>query len=348
MSPSLISSSFLSLLIFVFLGAISADQASSSSSFSFLGFEHDIASIGLFGGSRFVSGGSTIELSGLAVFNESIRVVQGNPQSLASFSTNFTFSLSGDGFAFAMSPCGVSSNLSGNGRFGLPLGKIRTLGNFLSVEFDASKDRVAIGHSGSHKVRNVSSLNLTLNSGRKLQAWIDYEAYSRRLEVRLSKVISPRLSEPLLSDRIDLWEMWDDREVFMGLSSSSRSSNQSCLIHSWSFSMKVVPHWMHSQPLDPNALSEVEAEPLSVHDKKKDCLPKFLAAMIFGVSSGALGALCILYLWTIFRNRRPIKSEKIVVGKDKQQLDCEYKKVEVVVVHKAVEDGRLGASETGT
>ncbi|KAK4797939.1 hypothetical protein SAY86_030265 [Trapa natans] len=350
MSPPPVLSSFLGLLIFASLGALSADPTSPS--FSFLGFEQDTASIVLFGGSRVVGGGSAIELSGLAVFNESIRVVHGNPQSLASFSTNFTFSLfsgGGDGFAFAMAPCGVRSNLSGNGRFGLPQGNIRTLGEFVSVEFDASKDRMAISYSRNHKVRNVSPLNLTLNSGKKLQAWIDYVADSRRLEVRLSKAGSSRPLDPLLADWIDLWEMWDEREVFWGLSSSSRSSNQSCLIYSWSFSMKVVPHWIHSQPLDPNAISEEESEPLRVHDKKKDCLPKVLAAMIFGAGSGALGAFCILYLWTIFGNRRPVKPEKIVVGKEKQQLDCEYKKVEVVVIHKTIkEDGRLGASEAGS
>ncbi|KAK4773064.1 hypothetical protein SAY87_028083 [Trapa incisa] len=54
-----------------------------------------------------------------------IRVVQGNPQSLASFSTNFTFALSaaggqGDGLAFAMAPAGFISNLSGDAVSGCP------------------------------------------------------------------------------------------------------------------------------------------------------------------------------------------------------------------------------------
>lgn len=336
-ASSVPSSLLLVLLILAFLGALSADPTSPS--FSFRRFGQDPAAIALLGGSKVVSGGSAIELAGQAMFEEPIRVVQGNPQSLASFSTNFTFSLSAggrDGFAFAMAPVGFSSNLSGDGRLGLPLGKNRTSDGFLVVEFDASKNRVAI-NSGSIKVGNVSSLSLMMNSGKSLRCWIDYEAGSRRLEVRLSELGGSRPLDPFLAHRVDLWKMWKDRDVFLGLSSSSRSSNQSCLIHSWSFELKLFPHWIHSQPLDPNSVSKEEAKPLRATREKNDCLLKVLAAMIFGMASGALGAFCLLYLWAIFGRRRPVAPEEFA-GKEKS-VDCEYKKVEVVVLDKAIEDG---------
>lgn len=102
--------------------------------------------------------------------------------------------------------------------------------------------------------------------------------------------------------------------------------------------MRLFPHWMHSQPLDPNAVPEEEVKPLRVHNGKHDCLLKVLVAMIFGTGSGALGAFCILYLWAIYRNRRSVTHGEFV-GKEKQ-LDCEYNKVEGVVARKAIEDGR--------
>ncbi|XP_031395798.1 arcelin-1-like [Punica granatum] len=336
MAAASVSSTLLGLLTFLFLRVLSADPTTPS--FSFSRFDRDPATISLLGDSELVNGGSAIELSGQAVYAEPIRVVGGNPQSLASFSTNFTFSLSrgsGDGFAFAMAPRGVSSSLSGNGRFGLPVGKNRSVDGFLVVEFDAVENRVGID-SGSRKVGNVSSLNLVLNSGHKLQCWIDYEAGSRRLEVRLSKLGGSKPLNPFLAHQVDLWKMWKDRDVFFGLSSSSGASNHSCLIHSWSFELRRPPHWIHSQPLDPNAISE-DKNPLTGPRGKNDCLLKVLAAMIFGTGSGALGAFCILYLWTIFGRRRPVAPEEFV-GKEKS-LDCGYKKVEVVVVDKAIEGG---------
>ncbi|KAK4767099.1 hypothetical protein SAY86_014849 [Trapa natans] len=334
------ASSLIGLIaLLALLGATSADTRSSA--FSFLRFERDPAAIALLGGSKVVGGGvPAIELSGQAVFEEPVRVVQGNPRSLASFSTNFTFSLSagsskGDGFAFAMAPVGFISNLSGDGRFGLPLGKNRTLDGLLAVEFDAYKNRVAISSGNSVKVGNVSSLKLVMNSGKKaLLCWIDYQAGSRRLEVRLSDLGGSRAVDPFIAHRVDLWKMWMDRDVYLGLSSSTRS----CLIHSWSFELRRVPHWIHSLPLDPNAVSkEEEAKPLiPASGEKSDCFLKVLAALIFGVAGGSLGTFCILYLCTIFGRRRPVAPEELA-GKV-QPVDCEYKKVEVVVLDKAIED----------
>ncbi|KAK4800463.1 hypothetical protein SAY86_020950 [Trapa natans] len=120
--------------------------------------------------------------------------------------------------------------------------------------------------------------------------------------------------------------MWMDRDVYLGLSSSTRS----CLIHSWSFELWQVPHWIHSQPLDPTVSKEEEANALiAASDEKSDRFLKVLAALILGVAGGSLGTFCLLYHWTICGRRRPVAPVEFP-GKEKS-VDCEYKKVEVAV-----------------
>jgi hypothetical protein len=49
--------------------------------------------------------------------------------------------------------------------------------------------------------------------------------------------------------------------------------------------------------------------------------------MVFGAGCGALAAFTVLYLWTIFGNRRPVVPEECVM----KPVDFEYKKVNIVV-----------------
>ncbi|KAG6643336.1 hypothetical protein CIPAW_09G204300 [Carya illinoinensis] len=186
--------------------------------------------------------------------------------------------------------------------------------------------------SVSEKLSNASAYNLA-RSGGNIHAWIDYEASSKRLEVRLGQDGSSRPSSPLLSYRIALSKVWEDKEVFVGFSSSTGNSSDACFLHSWSFKIRHVPNWMHSEPLDPKAFAKstknLEAE------KRRDCLSRVLAAMIFGAACGALAAFTVLYLWTVFGNRRPVVPEEFAM----QPIGCEYKKVKVVV-DKAIEGGK--------
>ncbi|KAL0375288.1 UNVERIFIED_CONTAM: hypothetical protein Sradi_3444500 [Sesamum radiatum] len=168
---------------------------------------------------------------------------------------------------------------------------------------------------------------------KKLQAWIDYEASSKRFEVRLSKFGDNRPVDPLLSYPIDLSQMWNEEDVTVGLSSSSGNSSQKCNIYSWSFKSRTVPQWMHSEPMDPEDVVE-NAEELKV-PKKSNCALRILAALIFGTVCGALGAFFVLFLWTIFGNRRPVVPEEFAV----QSKEFEYKKFNVSV-DKTIEDGK--------
>ncbi|KAJ6750238.1 hypothetical protein OIU85_000836 [Salix viminalis] len=171
---------------------------------------------------------------------------------------------------------------------------------FVAVEFDTKRDAeygdlndnhvgIDVGAFVSVKVRNVSSNDMVLNSGKRLHSWIDYEAGSKRLEVRLSQSGDMKPIDPLLSYPLDLSNMWNDERVLIGLSSSNGNSSQTCFLYSWSLKLRHVPQWMHSEPLDPRDFAK-RAKPV-LAQKKSDCILKMLAAMIFGSACGALGSI---------------------------------------------------------
>ncbi|XP_016455271.2 lectin-like protein At3g16530 [Nicotiana tabacum] len=340
-------------LCFYFRISLSEEQ---NMSFDFENFGKDSnfkPELALYGDAKVVNGG--IQMSGSMGFSsgrilnkKSIKLVEKNPRKMMSFSMHFVFSLSrenGDGFAFVMVPIGYPFNMFDGGSFGL-LG-VRKM-KFLAVEFDTFLDKKYDDVNGNHvgvdlssfvsvKVSNLSSVKLRLNSGEKLQSWIDYEASSKRLEVRLSKLGDIRPLNPLVSCPIDLSRMWKEEELYVGLSSSTGNSTQKCNIYSLGFKIRTAPNWMHSEPLDPQAF-EGEKKQLKVHSKS-DCALRILGALLFGTGCGALGAFIVVIVWTILGSRRPVAPEDPAVENNNSKEFDEYKKFNVVV-DKAIEDGK--------
>lgn len=298
-----------------------------------------MSQLALHGDSKVVNGGLSLEITGSSIsgagriiYKNPIKLLDVKTKNLVSFSTNFSFSLSqayGNGLTFFMVP--VSS-------FGLLAErKLR----FFSVEFDISIDDKYGEANGNHvgsliyvRVSNVSSIKMVLNSGEILQAWIDYEASSKRLEVRLSNLGQLKHVDPVLSYSIDMSLVWKEDEVLVGLGSLNGNSSQLCNVYSWAFRSRQVPHLMHSQPLDPEVHVAEKKAPI-IH-KRSDCLIKILAALIFGAACGALGAFLFLFVCTIFgENGRLIVPEEYAV----QPVKIEYKKFEIVV-DKQMEDDK--------
>lgn len=325
--------------------------ADSKSSFYFKNFSKDSnfeSQLALYGDSKVVDEslcvevtGSLFHSAGRVMYKKPIRLLEGKPSSLVSFSTYFSFSMSqdsGDGLSFFMVPADFPVNEFDGGSFGL-LGQKKV--RFLSVEFDTSKDQkygdVNDNHVGidvssfvSVKVRDVSSMNLVLNNGEKLQAWIDYEANSKKLEVRLSKLGHVRPTDPLLSYLIDVSKIWKEEEIFVGLTSSNGNSSQKCNVCSWSFKVRQAPHWMHSEPLDPES-AVVEKTKVPPVNKRSDCFLKVLAALIVGTACGALGAFFVLFVWTISGANKlpvvPVLPEQYAVNPQ----ELEYKKFNIII-----------------
>ncbi|XP_062095378.1 L-type lectin-domain containing receptor kinase VIII.2-like [Humulus lupulus] len=352
----------LSLLILFFR----ASAVDSNSSFSFPQFGKDpkfSSKLSLYGDAKVVHGdnddvavqitGRVSSSAGRVLYKKPIKLVEeGKPQKLVSFSTYFSFALSpgtGNGLAFVMLPTSFSVKTFYNSSYGLPMGFVeKGKSKIVVVKFstlkDAKNDDLVKLHAGidvgsfvSTKVRNSSTIDLTLHNGNKSYAWIDYEAGSKRLEVRLSQFgdAKAKPTDPLFWYPIDLSRMWENEEALVGFSSDNKNSSQSCYVYSWRFEQRHVPQWMHSEPLDPKAIA-VNSRPMNV-EKSKDCRTKILSSMTLGAACGALATFAVLYLWTMFGKKRPVVPEELAVKS--QPVDFEYKKVKVVVVDNTIKDG---------
>ncbi|KAI3801326.1 hypothetical protein L1987_29430 [Smallanthus sonchifolius] len=309
------------ILCFFFTLYFKSLSADSCASFSFKNFGHNSSFesvLALYGDAKAVNDGLSVQLSGggRVTYESPIKFYGGIPEKLVSFSTYFSFSISGsgsrngDGLAFVVFSDGYpvdSFGVSNGDNF-----------KFLSVGIDTLRNHVGIDLSNlvSLKAANLSSVNLgMINSGDMLQVWIDYESGSRRLEVRLSKFGENRPLDPVLFERVDLAKIWPESERFyVGLSSSSSNGNSSqlCNVYSWSFRTRRSPNWMHSQPLDPIGFKEVEGNEVKIH-KKDDCVMRVLSALILGVGLGALGSFVGMFMWTLFAKRRPVSPEEYAV-----------------------------------
>uniref|UniRef100_A0A7N0ZZI7 Legume lectin domain-containing protein n=1 Tax=Kalanchoe fedtschenkoi TaxID=63787 RepID=A0A7N0ZZI7_KALFE len=279
------------------------------------------------GGSLIILTNASVSSSGMAVYEKPLKLVESNPRSGAtgvSFSAHFSFSMSeekGDGIMFLIVPRDSALKFPGKGKFGLT-----GSGRFFGVEFDTSMDGnvgdlngnhvgIDVGNLVSSSVVNVSGIHLVLNSGKKLQSWIDYDASSKLIEVRLGEFGAARPYDPLLVHSVDLGQMWKDEEVLVGISASSGNAKQRISLYSFKFVARDFPSSLHSQPLDPAFLKHADQSVDSVnadegYEKKSSFCPlSILAGLIFATGCGALVAFVVLFLWVVFVDRHRIPAE---------------------------------------
>ncbi|CAN6973161.1 unnamed protein product [Brassica oleracea var. botrytis] len=306
-----------------------AAAADANSSFSFDGFAKSPSfdkNIALFGDSKLVGGGgSSIQLTGSVsrsqgrvIYMKPIKLFQGTTKGRSfpgSLSTSFSCTMPskeiGSVLAFVMVPSGLDLRLFGrkdNASSGLGFLLKKEI---VAVAFGISKrgNRVGIlvGRPESAKIRNLSSFDGHFNGEKRLNCWIDYEASSKRVEVRLSVSTALKPVDPFVSYSVDLAKLWKGKNFMVGLTSSNGNSSKPHYLHSWSFGMRHPSMRIHSQPLDPNAVSktvEEEVKTVEVKGKKSKCVWRMLGALVLGAVCGSLGAMLALYLWTICGNRR--------------------------------------------
>ncbi|KAF3542178.1 hypothetical protein F2Q69_00018258 [Brassica cretica] len=345
---------FLLVLSFVIHKTTAAASADADSSFSFDGFAKSPAfekNIALFRDSKLVNGGgSSIQLTGSVSRSEG-RVIYKKPITLfqgtttkdrnfsGSFSTSFSFSMMssskeiGSVLAFVMVPSGLDLSLFGrkdNTSSGLGF-LLRN--EVVAVEFGVSKrgNRVGVlvGRPESARIRNLSSFGGHFDGGNKLSCWIDYEASSKRIEVRLSVSTALKPVDPFVSYSVDLAKIWKGKKFMVGLTSANGNSFKPHYLHSWSFKLRHPSIRIHSQPLDPNAVSktvkEEEVKTVEVKGKKSKCVWRMLSALVLGAVCGTLGAMLALYLWTMCGNRRSMAVVPEECANEKSVVDEEGK-----------------------
>lgn len=280
-------------------------SVSANSTFSFSNFENTSkveSLLDLHGHAEVVNGGSSLLVKdGWILYRKLIKLFDVNGETEVSFSTSFSFSKfhrSGDSLSFLLLPIGFLLNES----FSVELSK--------HGHHHSGDCRLRIqNHGVTLKALDVSFPNLK-HDIEKLRVWIDYEAGSRQLEIRMAPMIEEcKPIEALLSYPIDLLQLWKHRTYLFFVGFSGLMGEGCSSMYSWSFDTKVVPHWMHSMPADPNALSNKEER-----GKNRDSL----AIVLGGVACGALVVLVVMMI---------VGSKSKVV----QDEDCiEFHKLKVI------------------
>ncbi|KAK9677469.1 hypothetical protein RND81_11G145000 [Saponaria officinalis] len=199
----------------------------------------------------------------------------------------------------------------------------------LNGDLNGNHVGVDVGSFVSAEISNVSSVGLLLNGGVSLKSWIDYEASSKRLEIRLAESGTDRPYNPLMSYPIDLSKMWGDNDVLVGFSSSSGNSSQISCLSSWSFEIRTVPSSMHSEPLNPESKLD-EDRPV----RRKNCFLTVLGVVIFATGCGTLVAFVALFVWVIFFGRH----SNVVPELPMNAVDFKYEKVNVTVDNNVADD----------
>ncbi|KAL2250491.1 L-type lectin-domain containing receptor kinase IV.1 [Sesamum indicum] len=294
--------------------AFAASDSSSSSSFTFNGFKS--ANLSLDGLARIMPDGllrlsnATKQQAGHAFYPSPFTFKTDSNSSAFSFSTYFVFAivpefqpLGGHGMAFVIAPTrGLPGSLpstylglfneSNNGIASNHIVAVE-LDTLKSSEFnDINDNHVGIDITGLESVlakptayydkKTGSFQNLTLNSGRRMQVWIEYDGPSQLFNVTLAPLDDGKPSIPLLSLRYDLSPIIN-QIMYVGFSAAPLLSSHYVL--GWSFNINGV-----AQPLD---LSQLPKLP-RVGPKKQ---PKTLTVglPVVSIASLLLALFCVAY-----------------------------------------------------
>ncbi|KAI3777985.1 hypothetical protein L2E82_06913 [Cichorium intybus] len=202
-------------------------------------------------------------LIGRGFYPDPIRFKNPTTRTSLSFSTSFAFAvvpkyrkLGGHGLAFTISPTKELAGAQASQFLGLV--NVTHNGNssnhLFAVEFDTVQDLEFADIDDNHvgvNINRMKSVNSTpagffvdgdstkqdicLHSGKKIQAWIDYDAAKPQLNITLS-LYSKKPSRPILSLPIDLSPVFQDY-MYVGFSASTGLLKSSHYIFAWSFNM---------------------------------------------------------------------------------------------------------------
>ncbi|KAJ7964548.1 Lectin receptor kinase [Quillaja saponaria] len=258
------------ILFWVFLLFLSNPAKSQLDELFFAGFDGAGSNISLNGAAQIQKNGillltdDTSRVLGHAFYSSPIQFKNSTDGKVSSFSTAFAFAivpeypkLGGHGFAFTISP---SKELRG----ALPrqyLGLLNTsdVGNFsnhiFAVEFDTVQDLEFGDINDNHVGVNLDSLvsnksvpaayftgnttstkqGLSLQSGKVIQAWVDYDSSKKQLDVKLSPS-SVKPSSSILTYEVDISPILQD-SMYVGFSSSTGLLASWHYIMGWSFKL---------------------------------------------------------------------------------------------------------------
>ncbi|KAJ0046011.1 hypothetical protein Pint_06350 [Pistacia integerrima] len=205
---------------------------------------------------------TTSRVLGHAFYSSPIKFKNSTDSKSLSFSTCFAFAiineypeLGGHGFAFTISPTkelvgALPSqylgllNASDNGNltnqiFAVEFDTVQDFefgdinGNHVGIDIDSMISNASA--TAAYFLENSTKQELNLKSGKVIQAWIDYDSETNRLDVKLSP-FSAKPTSSILSIVVDLSSIIRDT-MYVGFSASTGMLSSSHYILGWSFNM---------------------------------------------------------------------------------------------------------------
>ncbi|KAK8330327.1 hypothetical protein V6Z11_A11G387900 [Gossypium hirsutum] len=276
----------ISLPLLLFL-IVSPSSSSQPTEFFFSGFKHlidpnsltlaDVAEIEKNGVLRLTN--HTHFLQGHTFYSSPFKFKNSTDGRAFSFSTTFVFGIapdliSGDGFAFIITP---SKNLKASSGQYLGMLNAADLGNLsnhlVGIEFDTVQNLEFKDIDDNHVGIDINSLvsnasvaagyyrqgsstkqNLSLKSGKPIQAWIDYDSIDNVINVTIAPS-SKRPTTPILSFHVDL-SMFLNEFMYVGFSASTGQLASSHYVLGWSFKING-----QAQTLDLSSLPSFSRPP---------------------------------------------------------------------------------------
>ncbi|BBN13019.1 protein MpRLK-Pelle_L-LEC25 [Marchantia polymorpha subsp. ruderalis] len=192
---------------------------------------------------------------GTALTSKPIDLLDPQTKAWHSFSTFFQFMITslrgdwaGDGMVFALLGDGGFRGVAGTG-FGV-YNESKQVVKTLAVEFDTffTKADERVGDVDSNHVgvdtevsqskasKSASNLGMKL-FGNQVFVWIDYDALTQILEVRINYLKFPKPAVSFLNTTINLTEVFGSSPIYAGFSTANGASNKSGIYHiaEWSF-----------------------------------------------------------------------------------------------------------------
>ncbi|CAM8906961.1 unnamed protein product [Rhodiola kirilowii] len=263
--------------------------------------------------------------TGRVTYNEPVHLWDNASNSLADFSTHFSFVIESfgvepysDGLAFFLAPVGfpVPDLQEGSG-LGMVSGKelyIATSFPFVAVEFDTFQnehftdlpsDHVGIDVGSMESVAGVRWKSGVLD-GKLCEAWINYDAVSKELSVVFTGFDNNVTVLQSLNYTIDLRKILPEF-VCLGFGAATGAYSELHSIRSWWFDSKLVAL---------NETSNIAPAPTQVIGSVHPVSARSRIGLISGSVSGAIVMLIVLVGFVVWRKRG--RDKELRLGMDEE------------------------------
>ncbi|XP_047323610.1 probable L-type lectin-domain containing receptor kinase VI.1 [Impatiens glandulifera] len=307
-------------------------QLANSIDFSYTGFNNQNLTLG--------DGATILPTGALKLTNETKNIMGHafyprpfqfiiSPTNISSFSTHFIFAIvspipnnGGHGLAFTLSPSTTFPGAQPDHFLGILNSTNNGLdsNHIFAVEFDTvNGHNEGLNTDGNHVGININSMDsnatepasyyvndtekkeeVNLETGDPIQAWIDYDGFTKLLNVTISPLNIPKPIRPLISQVMDLPAKLLDK-MYVGFSAATGEKTSSHYILGWSFSSEGMA----------DSIDVTQLPPVPEASKRRR---RSFSRMVVGLVCSLIGlviVLCWVLIYLAVYRRKKEYSERV-------------------------------------